>query len=164
MTTRPTTILALDPGLRALGFAVLTGTRLADGGVLHLRLLPKAQRAREARHAVEQWLYAFRPQVVVLERTYRHPVGPLNDLHRLNQAVGRLAAARHIPVTTYAPQTVRKSVVGDGWATKQKVAEILSARFPTTRMFLTQDKRWKERHWQNMFDAIALAVHHRSPR
>jgi hypothetical protein len=38
---KPKTILAFDPGLRELGYAVLQGRRLLTGGVLALRLLPK---------------------------------------------------------------------------------------------------------------------------
>ncbi len=35
-------------------------------------------------------------------------------------------------------------------------------RFPSLRVYLTQDRRWKEGFWQNMFDAIALALHHQA--
>jgi hypothetical protein len=35
-------------------------------------------------------------------------------------------------------------------------------RFPRLRVYLTQDRRWKERFWQNMFDAVALALFHQS--
>ena len=35
-------------------------------------------------------------------------------------------------------------------------------RFPQLRLYLTQDRRWKERFWLNMFDAVALALHHQA--
>ncbi len=162
MDRRPTTILALDPGLRDLGFAVLTGNRLTAGGVLPLRLLPRRRRRKEARRAVQHWLRAHRPHAVVLERTNRHPVESLNDLHRLARSVARLAGACRVALATYAPQTVRKSIVGDGWATKREVAAVIAARYPALRVYLTQDKRWKERYWLNFFDAVALALHHRT--
>jgi crossover junction endodeoxyribonuclease RuvC len=158
------TILAIDPGLRELGYAVLAGSRLVAGGVLALRLLPRTRRRQEAHVAVQRWLRAHRPDAVVIERTIRHPVGSLHDLHLLARAIGRMARSRRITLSTYAPQTVRKSIVGDGWATKRHVAEVIAARYPALRVYLTQDKRWKERYWQNFFDAVALAVHHRDPR
>ncbi len=164
MTKTPQTILALDPGLRELGYAVLRGPRLIAGGVLPLRFLPRKSRRRYARTAVENWLRAHRPRVIVVERTYRHPVGSLHDLHLLTRAVERMARARRIAFATYALQTVRKAIVGDGWATKRQAAEVIAARFPALRLYLTQDKRWKERYWQNYFDAIALALHHRALR
>ena len=38
------TILAIDPGLRDLGYAVLSGRRLLTAGVLALRAVPASQR------------------------------------------------------------------------------------------------------------------------
>ena len=162
MRKRIDTILALDPGLRELGYAVLSGRRLVTGGVLGLRQTPKEVRLAEARKHVRSWLRAHRPRVVVAEKTYRHPVPWLNDLHRLTLSVRRAAARRSIAFATYAPQRVRRHVVGNGWATKSEVALAIAHRYPTLRVYLTQDRRWKERYWQNMFDAIALALHHQA--
>jgi Holliday junction resolvasome RuvABC endonuclease subunit len=62
----------------------------------------------------------------------------------------------------YSAKTVRQSAVGDGWAGKREVAKSLCGRFPDLRVHLTQDRKWKERYWGNMFDAIALALHHQA--
>jgi hypothetical protein len=55
-----------------------------------------------------------------------------------------------------------RTVAGNGKAKKPEVAIAVAHRFPSLRVYLTQDRRWKERHWQNMFDAIALALHHQT--
>jgi Holliday junction resolvasome RuvABC endonuclease subunit len=164
MTHPPRTILALDPGLRDLGYAVLRGSRLVAGGVLPLRLLPPARRSRYAREAVRAWIASHRPVAIVLERTARHPVGSLHSLHLLARAVSRIAQNRGVTVATYPPQTVRKALTGSGWATKRETAQVIAARYPALQLYLTQDKRWKERYWLNYFDAIALALHHRTAR
>ena len=65
-------------------------------------------------------------------------------------------------VATYSAQLVRKHLVGDGWAGKREVAHAIARRFPALRVYLTQDRAWKERYWFNMFDAIALALHHQA--
>lgn len=153
-------ILALDPGFRDLGFAVLAGPRLVTSGVSPLRLLPRQKRLAESRRLLRQWLKAYRPGMVVLEQTHRHPTSTFNLVDVLAQSVRRAARRRGLRVTSYAPQTVRKSLVGNGKATKREVAIALAAQFPALRVYVTQDRRWKERYWQNMFDAIALAVHH----
>jgi Holliday junction resolvasome RuvABC endonuclease subunit len=139
---RPTndTILALDPGLRELGYAVVRGHRLVASGVLGLRRVPKAQRLSTA----------------------RHPLPWLNELHQISRSARNLATRQHATFTMYSPQTVRASVAGNGKAKKPEVAVAVAHHFPALRMYLTQDRRWKERHWQNMFDAIALALHHQS--
>jgi hypothetical protein len=38
------------------------------------------------------------------------------------------------------------------------VARIIVARFPELKVNLTQDRAWKERYHQNMFDAVALGM------
>jgi hypothetical protein len=35
-------------------------------------------------------------------------------------------------------------------------------RFPQLRVYLGHSRKWIERHWYNLFDALAVAVHHQS--
>ncbi len=162
MRKAPDTILALDPGLRDLGYAVLHGRRLVTSGVLGLRRTPKDERLATARRHVQSWLSTHQPDVVVVEKTYQHPVPWLDQLHQLSRSARNLATRRHAAFTMYSPQRVRATVAGNGKAKKPEVAIAVAHRFPSLRVYLTQDRRWKERYWQNMFDAIALALHHQS--
>lgn len=161
---RSTTTLALDPGLRDLGFAVLSGTRLVASGVRPLRLFPKNRRPEEARRLVYGWIRAYRPETLVLEATHGHSVSTFSALNRLALSVRRVAIRHRLAVATYAPQTVRKAVVGNGWATKRELANAIAIQFPSLRVYLTQDRKWKERYFLNMFDAVALAVYHQEKR
>ena len=162
MRTKNDTILALDPGLRDLGYAVLSGRRLVTSGVLGLRRVPKSERLPTARRQVRSWLRTHRPDIVVVEKTYRHPVPWLDQLHRLSRSTKNLATRQRADFTMYSPQSVRATVAGNGKAKKPDVAIAVAHRFPSLRVYLTQDRRWKERYWQNMFDAIALALHHQA--
>lgn len=162
MTQRNQPILALDPGLRDLGFAVLAGRRLVARDVVALRSLPKEQRLKEARHRIAGLVAAHRPRAIIVEKTYRHPVPWLNKLHHITLSARRLAARHRITFATYAPQAVRQYVAGNGKAKKPEVAIAVAHRFPQLRVYLTQDRRWKERFWLNMFDAVALALHHQA--
>lgn len=160
MRKTPETILALDPGLRELGYAVLAGRRLAASGVLNLRELPRSRRLAAARDHVRQWATAHKPTAIVVERTYPHSLPWLNDLHRLTRGVRRIALRRQAVFAAYAPQTVRKGLVGNGWAKKPEVALAVAHRFPQLRVHLTQDRQWKAAYWHNLYDAVALAIHH----
>ncbi len=165
MRKTPETILALDPGLRELGYAVLTGRRLAASGVLSLKDSPRRRRLAVAREHIQRLTNAHQPTAIVVEKTHPHSLPWLNDLHKLTRAVRRIAAQRSATFSGYAPQTARKTLVGDGWAKKPEVAAAVAHRFPQLRVHLTQDRRWKERYWYNLFDAVALALHHqRSPQ
>lgn len=160
MRKPPETILALDPGLRDLGYAVLTGRRLAVSGVLNLRESPRSRRLAVASGHVRRWVVVHRPTAIVVEKTYPHTLPWLDRLHRLTLRVRGIARSHQAGFALYAPQTVRKSLVGNGRAKKPEVAVAVAHRFPQLRVHLTQDRRWKERYWQNMFDAVALAIHH----
>lgn len=162
MRKNPDTILALDPGLRDLGYAVLRGRRIVTSGVLGLRRVPKDDRLAIARKNVRTWLTTHRPDVVIVEKTYRHPLPWLNQLHQISRSARNLATRQGAAFAMYSPQSVRATVAGNGKAKKPEVAIAVAHRFPSLRVYLTQDRRWKERFWQNMFDAIALALHHQA--
>ncbi|HGE73067.1 TPA: hypothetical protein ENX78_19690, partial [Candidatus Poribacteria bacterium] len=61
-------------------------------------------------------------------------------------------------VISYAPTTVRKFICGDGWADKRTLSEVIVSKYPELKVYLTQDRAWKERYHQNMFDAVALGL------
>ena len=156
------TILALDPGLRELGFAVLRGLKLLASGVRPLYLTRPEHRVAEGRRLLKGWLEAYDPDVVIVERTYAHPTGTFHSVHRFAVALLKAAGRRGFRTATYPPQTVRKAVAGNGNAPKSAIARVLAAKHPSLRVYVTQDRRWKERYWQNLFDALALAEYHRA--
>jgi Holliday junction resolvasome RuvABC endonuclease subunit len=153
-------ILALDPGLRDLGYAVLSGQRLLTANVLNLRHVPPRQRLRRVQESMEAWVRAYRPRALILEPVPQRPLDVLAGLPALGRLLRRTARACRVRLVTYSAKAVRRSVVGNGWAGKREAAEAVATRFPELRVYLTQDRKWKERYWQNMYDAVALGYHH----
>lgn len=160
--TTPQTILAVDPGLRDLGFAVIRGKLLLDAGVRTFRYTPRPQRHAAALRAVHELLRRHSPDVLVLEAPPRSSLPNFRALRRFTQSVGRLARAADVPCVAYPVQEVRKAILGNGWASKRDVAVTLAARYPALRIYVKQNRVWKERYFQNLFDALALAVHHQT--
>ena len=160
--TNNQTILALDPGLRDLGWAVLSGRKLLDSGVETFRFVPRSRRHAAVLAAVRTWFDRHDPDVLVLEATSGDREPPFPAMRRLERALKGQAARRGIPSVVYPAQAVRRSLLGNGWAGKDEVAIALAARFPTVRIYLRQNRRWKERFFQNRTDALALAVHHQA--
>ena len=153
----PNTILAVDPGLRDLGYAVLKGQVITASGVISFRLVRPTGRLAAARSAVRELVRRHHPNALVVEKTHWYP----NGLHRLMATMRALARQHRLPLAVYSPQTVRKHLLGNGWAGKAEAAAAMSVRYPALRVHLTQNRKWKERYWQNMYDAVALATHHR---
>lgn len=154
-------IIGIDPGLRALGAAVL-GSRgeLLDARVLTVprdRTLPT--RLKRLGEGLEDLLALHRPGLLILEATWPNHHPSLAVLHRVGRLVRRLARARRIRLVAVPSATVRKALLGNGRAGKPAVAQVLAARYPELRLYLRQDERWKEAHFQNLFDALALALY-----
>jgi len=61
-------------------------------------------------------------------------------------------------VQSFAPSTMKKMICGNGRASKEEVAKIVTARYPELKVCLTQDRKWKQRFHENMFDAVGLAL------
>ena len=64
-----------------------------------------------------------------------------------------------IKLVTVPAGTVRRRLTGYGWAHKREMAQVVAARYPELRIYLRQDRAWKEHHFLNLFDAVALGLH-----
>ena len=67
---------------------------------------------------------------------------------------------KRLQVIAYAANTMRKSVCDNGAASKDEVAKVIVSYYPELKPYLTSDRKWKEKFYRNMFDAVALAICH----
>ncbi len=152
------TILAIDPGITHVGFAVLRGAGLAATGVHVIQAGRAASRHREVRAVVTEWLRDFHPSAVVMEATYHHRQTVFASLHRTARTIESLVRERGISVDCVSVRTVRRTLAGNGNATKKELAQAMTILFPSLRVYLRQNRRWKDKYFSNLFDAVALAV------
>jgi crossover junction endodeoxyribonuclease RuvC len=152
-------VLAIDPGTREMGVAVLDGSTLIYAGV---KVIPRGQTPHETlancREVVLRCLRDFRPTTLVVEKTFiarNRNAALLNVLSDEISALGKRHKAR---VVSLAPNTVKKAVTGNGSADKAEVARAVVLRFPELTAFLDQNRKWKARFHANMFDAVALGM------
>lgn len=156
---RQAKILAIDPGTREMGIALLE-----DGGLIYhgVKTIPKLasphDRLRLARRMILRLFRDFRPTLVVVEKTFfrnNRNAALLNVLFDEIRAIGR---RRGLPVKSLGHSTVKNIVCGDGRASKEEVARVIVSRFPELKVYLAQDRKWKQRYHENMFDAVALGL------
>ncbi|HEX4303067.1 MAG TPA: crossover junction endodeoxyribonuclease RuvC [Rhizomicrobium sp.] len=155
MATGTIRILGLDPGLARMGWGVIavTGSRLdhvahgviatraADG--LGLRLLALHRTLSEV--IAEQ-----RPVAIAVEMAFvaKDPSAALKLGHA--RAVALLAAAQAgLEIAEYAPNHIKKSVVGVGHAQKEQVQAMVKRLLPTCRV-----------EQADAADALACAIAH----
>jgi Holliday junction resolvasome RuvABC endonuclease subunit len=161
--TRRTTALrtlAIDPGTREMGFAVLESTDLLYFGV-HTFKHRRSVRGlcAEGQQFIRGLLDTFAPQVFVIEKTWYAQSKRSARLRVFVEAMQRCALQHGLITLAYTPTMVKRMVCGRGDATKREVAETrIRQRYPYQEKYLTTDLRTRERYWQNMFDAVALGL------
>ncbi len=148
-------VLGIDPGTHNMGYGALVlappGVRFLACGVLRAAARAGvAQRLGTIAAELDQVLRQLRPDALALERAYY--ARNVQSTLRLGEARGVVlsAAARQgIEVFEYAPSEAKKAVVGDGGATKERVARMLETHLGQ-ELDLSSDAT----------DALALALAH----
>lgn len=159
MHTQHRRILAIDPGTRFMGIAFLDHGKLIHHTV---KVIAKGESPQgtlqHARDAVVRLIDDFEPDIVAVERTFFSQNRNTALLNVLFDEIRSVARRRRLAFVAYAPSSVKKFICGDGHAGKKQVAMSVISTFPELKVYLTQDRAWKERFHQNMFDAVALGV------
>jgi crossover junction endodeoxyribonuclease RuvC len=152
-------IIGIDPGLRNTGWGVVdvVGSRLsfvAAGTICPRTDVPLAQRLCAIHDALFEIMGSFSPHEAAVEATFvnRDAAATL----KLGQArgVAMLVPARAgLQVAEYAPNVVKKSIVGAGHAEKAQIRMMVSVLLPRA-----------EFDGDDSADALAVAIchaHHR---
>jgi crossover junction endodeoxyribonuclease RuvC len=152
-------ILAIDPGTREMGIALLENGALVHHGVKILtRRASPHDNLQEGRKLVLRLIRDFRPQVLALEKAFFANNRNAALLNVLVDEIAALGTRKGLKVLGFAPNTVKRHLCGNGRASKAGVARVVVSRYPELKVYLSQDRKWKEKHHANMFDAVALAI------
>ena len=129
-------LLGLDPGLRKTGWGMIDvqGNRLrhiANGTVATAASDPLGERLRQIHEGLEAVIATHRPDVVAVEETFvnKNPTSTL----KLGQARGAVlltAALAMVDIYEYAPNQVKKTVVGVGHAGKEQIRAMVDILLP----------------------------------
>ena len=150
-------VLGVDPGLTRCGLGVVDGVA---GRQLSLVRTDVARTPSDAdigarllgiEQEIEEWLAAFRPDAVAVERVFsQHNVRTVMGTAQAG-AVAIVCAARHgIPVALHTPSEVKAAVTGSGRADKAQVTAMV-----VRLLRLTDPPRPAD-----AADALALAICH----
>src|SRR3954451_13438627 len=151
----PVRIMGIDPGLRRTGWGVIEidGNRLVFGGfgsVESAEGLPLAGRVLAVPGGVAGVLGDFNPAEAAVEQTFVNKDGVATLKLGQARGVAMLAPAMvGITVAEYAPNQVKKTVVGAGHADKSQIAMMLKILLPRA-----------EPKSADAADALAIAITH----
>jgi Holliday junction resolvasome RuvABC endonuclease subunit len=96
--------------------------------------------------------------LVVVEKAFFGRNRNAAMLNVLVDEIRAIARRKGLRLLGYAPSTVKRFICGNGRASKKEVACVVVSKYPELKVYLTQDRAWKERYHQNMFDAVALGM------
>jgi crossover junction endodeoxyribonuclease RuvC len=155
MTSRAIRILGIDPGLRRTGWGVIDvdGNRLiyvGCGSVESRDSLPLSERLLAIHEGLLKVMSEHGPMEAAIEQTFVNKDGA--GTLKLGQARGvamLVPAMSGISVAEYAPNQVKKTVVGAGHADKNQIRVMLGVLLPKAQP-ATPDAA----------DALAIAITH----
>ncbi len=150
-------ILAIDPGTKYIGIAVLAGAELRYFGVKTI-LNPHSPSdlLNEITRFLEQFIKQYEPTYLAIEQPFISQQQSSSLLVVVAKQIKAIAGKHNLRVYQYAPTTVRKLLCQNGRATKRIVAKALSERYPYLTQYYNRTKQWEQRYYGNMFDAIAV--------
>lgn len=153
-------ILGIDPGLQTTGYAVLeVGPRaplVCEAGIIRSAegrtTIDMALRVRNLYDSIVEVIVQFRPQAMSVEQLYAHYNHPRTAILMAHaRGVLFLAAAQHsLAVTSYNATRIKKTVTGNGRASKEQVQRTVQRELGLATMPEPPD----------VADAIAAALCH----
>jgi crossover junction endodeoxyribonuclease RuvC len=121
-------ILGIDPGLQVCGYAVVDKTvaaeKLVEAGVFRSDSSePLEIRLNQIACDIRTVLENFKPEIIAVEQLYSHYAHPQTAV-LMGHARGVIlqeAAAANISVKSFAATKIKKSLTGNGHATKMQM-------------------------------------------
>ncbi|MGE3831611.1 MAG: crossover junction endodeoxyribonuclease RuvC [Parvibaculaceae bacterium] len=153
-------IIGIDPGLRRTGWGIIAsaGTRLshvASGVLLSDDKAELALRLMQLHRALQSVIAEWRPDEAAVEETFVNADARATLKLGQARAIALLVPAEAgVSVAEYAPNQVKKSVVGTGHAEKDQIRHMVKLLLPRA-----------EPKSPDEADALAIAIchaHHRS--
>lgn len=152
---KTTRIIGIDPGLLRCGWGVIDvqDNRLkyiAGGVILPAPKAPMSERLNTIDDALTRIIAEFSPNEAAIEETFSN-MNPASTLKLgMARGVAFVAPARAgLSVAEYAPNLIKKSVVGKGHASKDQIAMMVKILLPTATFDMADTA-----------DALAIAITH----
>ncbi len=157
MTAMAVTILGIDPGLHITGYGVIKSRggqiKILEAGVIKTPAREDFQgKLKEIYNEMGNILDQFKPDYMAVEELYSHYAHPKTAII-MGHARGTIfirAALNNIPIVSYASTRIKKSLTGNGRATKMQMQRMIKSTLKLTDDVYSPDTA----------DALAAALCH----
>lgn len=158
MHTKRTKILAIDPGTRELGVAILEGEELIYYGVKTVQRRTTPQEVLgEITRIIKQLIDRYAPSILAIEKV----ISIQRNSSLLIVATDQIKAAarrEELVVYEYEPKVIRKFICQTGKATKREVAKHLARKYYELSQYLNRKSKWEQLYYAKLFDAISVGL------
>jgi Holliday junction resolvasome RuvABC endonuclease subunit len=159
----PLRILAVDPGARYMGVAVLVGDELVRADVENIRAtgMSATDVGANVQAVLRRWIRLYQPHALVVELPEFAQSKASRQLRRLVRTIAATGRKAGIEVQTYAPSKVRRQMCPEGRPTRLAVARAVAEHFPDLARYYRAEAAkswWEKPYWLTMFDAVALGL------
>ncbi|MGE4286582.1 MAG: crossover junction endodeoxyribonuclease RuvC [Phycisphaerae bacterium] len=121
-------MLGIDPGLRVCGYALIESTtldmRLVEAGAVRIKTtIPLEKRLLQISEDLSELIETLSPDVMSVEKLYSHYKHPRTSI-LMGHARGVIlleAGRRDVQVEEYAATRIKKSLTGNGHASKRQM-------------------------------------------
>ncbi len=150
-------IIGIDPGLHITGYSVLESNghdaRVVEAGVIKTEgIKPFDRKLEEIFSETGKIIKQFKPDYIAVEELYSHYVHPKTAII-MGHARGMIflqAAIYKVPIVSYASTRIKKSLTGNGRATKVQMQRMIRSTLKLKHEFFSPDTA----------DALAAALCH----
>ena len=158
MSNFSSTVLAVDPGCRELGVAVLRGKELLFYRVKTIsnRKNPAMVLETISSH-LRNLIKIHRPDYLTIKKVFIRQ-NSYALLSVVAEQIKATARESNLPIREYAPRSVRKRLCQTGRATRREMAAVLAARFPELKGYYLRTTKSERDYYGNLFEAVALGV------
>ncbi|MBI3990609.1 MAG: crossover junction endodeoxyribonuclease RuvC [Candidatus Omnitrophica bacterium] len=150
-------ILGIDPGLNITGYGIIDirgrSCNLVEAGIIRSSSKePLGSRLNKIHTGIKSIIDEFHPQVMVVEELYSHYLHPRTAIlmGHVRGAVYLAANQAGLSVEGYSATRVKKAVVGNGYAGKERVKRMMQNLLNLKEVPVYSD----------VTDALALALTH----
>ncbi len=148
-------IIGIDPGLNHTGWGIIEArgndlVHVANGAVHTKADAPLAARLMDIHERLREVIDEYAPTAAAIEETFvNRDARATLKLGHARAAAMLAAAARGLIIAEYAPNRVKKAIVGVGHAQKRQVAAMVGMLLPKARVSSA-----------DAADALAVAICH----
>ncbi|HUI30727.1 MAG TPA: hypothetical protein VLX91_10955 [Candidatus Acidoferrales bacterium] len=156
MQSKPTRIIAVNPGWRHTGIAVFRESELDDWWVKSMRQKTVDQAHHDITAMISDIMDTNKSEVLAIKKL--HPARSSKNLMEITKRLKNWAARKGLLVCEYSIKEIEAFLLSSGRLNKTHLMEEVAARYPILYSELEKGRRSKSYYLGRAFEAVALGM------